>query len=72
MLNTKQDAAKNSASLEFLKNRWLSAYSAYKQVTLLFLHWLGHRLTSTWRPTYYKKFSSCAANDNWGQVSNFI
>ena len=49
MLNTKKDAAKNSASLELLKNRWLSVHSACKQVTLLFLPWLGHRLTSTWR-----------------------
>jgi len=26
MLNTKQDAAKNSASSEILKNRWLSTH----------------------------------------------
>ena len=35
MLNTKQDAAKNSASSEFLKNCWLSAHWACKQV------WMG-------------------------------
>ena len=36
MLNTKQDAAKNSASLEILKNRWLLAHWACKQVALMF------------------------------------
>jgi len=37
MLNTKQNAAKNSASSEFLENRWLSVHWAFKHVNLIFL-----------------------------------
>ena len=41
MLNSKQDAAKNSASSEFLENRWLSVHWAFKHVTLIFLPLAG-------------------------------
>ena len=37
MKHTKHNAAKNSASSEFLKNRWLSVHWACKHVTLIFL-----------------------------------
>jgi len=36
MINTKQNAAKNSAFSEFLKNRWLLVHLDCKQVALLF------------------------------------
>ena len=41
MLNTKQDAAKNSASSEFLENHWLSVHWACKYLTLIFLPLAG-------------------------------